>query len=221
MFKGKLSDEMPTGEFQHVSLQETTKLPQPEEEDFRFPQIPDREDVHEPSDPDKTITTNFRRPVVATAELPEIPEKLITGDVQRQAKLVIGDLIGDGESEDFIVEQDKEREVHLRNRIIIQLERVTGFLSKLRKAHSNCVPSLTDEFLTYQRTVAANISSLGNKDIKTRDVVTNMSKFVIPQLITLRNQFKSHEDKNFSFDEVRDLIKECLEILAHMEKNKS
>ncbi len=220
MLKGERSD-MPTGEFQHVSLKRTMKIKQPEEGDLELPQIPEKDAVQKPSVHDNKITTNFRRHAVETSELPEIPKELNARDVQKQAKLAISDLVGDGQSEDFIVEQDKEREASVRCRIIVQLERVKEFVTKLRKVYKNSVPSFTEEFSTYQRTIAANISSLGNKDIKTSDVITNMSKLVIPELITLQNQFKSYEDENFRFDEVRDQIKECLEILAKMEKNKS
>lgn len=222
MFKGDRS-EMPTGEFPHVSLTKTIEIRKPKEGELGLPQIPEKDDVQKPSDPDTTITTNFRRPAIATSELPPIPEEIIAGAVQKQAELVIRGLIGDGKSkpEGFIVEQDKEREVFVRRRIIIQLEKVMKFLSKLWKSHSNHVPSLADQFSIYQRTIIANIESLGNQDIETRNVITNMSRFVVPQLIELRRQFKSYEDENFSFDEVRDQIKECLGILANMEHDKS
>lgn len=211
---------MPIDEFENISLKGTIKIHKPEKGDLGLPQIPDREDVHEPSDQDNRITTNYRRPLVSTSELPPIPEELIARDVNKRAQLVISDLIGDGESEDFMVEQDKEREVSLRRRIVIQLEKVVEFLSKLRKVHCNSVPSFNDQFAIHYRTIAANIGSLENENIKTRDVIANMSKFVTPQLIELQRQFKSDEDENFSFDEVRDQIMECLEILANMENSK-
>jgi hypothetical protein len=164
-------------------------------------------------------TQRVERPLIQTSELPAIPEKLITEDVSEQAKLVI-EAYDKSETNEFEEEQDKEREVYLRRRLVVELKKVLNFLNMILQKYRDGFPTLPEQMSIYTNTITATINSLDNNDINTRDIIISINRTILPLFNNLHYQFQIEEDENFSFESVNGEIKECLSILARMVKNK-
>ncbi|MFC1810523.1 hypothetical protein ACFLZH_03420 [Patescibacteria group bacterium] len=158
-------------------------------------------------------TIEIRRPIVQTSELPAIPQKLITQDVSAQAAFVI-DVFKQAESMDVEKGQSKESELLTRDRIVVQLEKVSTFLNKILQLYRDGFPTFPEQYAVYSSTISSNISSLENQSIHSLSVIVNLYKIVLPLLTELQMQFAVEEDENFNFDEVIFEIRECLVILA-------
>ncbi len=164
-------------------------------------------------------TQRVERPFVETSELPAIPEKLITEDVSEQAKLVI-EAYDRSENNEFRNEQDQEREIYLRRRLVIELKKVSEFLSTVLRKYRDGFPTLPEQISIYTNTINASIDSLNNTEINTKDVIIKIHRIVLPLFDTLHYQFHVEENESFSFEPINTEIKECLSILANMVKNK-
>lgn len=165
-------------------------------------------------------TVEVRRPKSETIELPPIPDRLITEDVAAQAALVV-DALSKGRTGDFEQVQGKDREMALRRRIVVQLEKISSFLDKIGKLYIKGFPTLHEQLSVYNSTINVNIQRLENNEILTRDVIVTIYRIVLPMISELHMQFAKDQDENFKFEEVIDEIRECLAGLASMIKNKS
>jgi hypothetical protein len=165
-------------------------------------------------------TAKVKNPTIGTLELPAIPDKLITDDVSAQAVLVLEDLNKE-DAREFEDDQDKEREIALRRRIVVQLEKLSVFLNKIWQLYKNGFPTLNEQLSVYKSTLSANIQRLENNEIATRDVIVTIYRIVLPLIIELQMQFANDQDENFQFIEVSDEIRECLATLARMVRSKS
>ncbi len=166
-------------------------------------------------------TVEVKRPTVGTAELPAIPERLITGDVAEQAALVLEEVLNLGETGDFEEEQDKDREMALRRRIVVQLEKILEFLNKIWNLYRHSVPTLHEQLSLFYNSINANIQRLENSEISSKDAIVTVYRILLPLISKLPMQFTKAQDENFKFEEVIDEIRECLATLARMIKNKS
>lgn len=164
-------------------------------------------------------TQRIERPLIETSELPAIPKKLITEDVTEQARLVL-EAYDKSENNEFEEEQDQEREVYLRRRLVVQLTRVSEFLHAILQKYRDGIPTLPEQMSIYTNTISASIDSLDNNDINTKDIIISINRTILPLFNNLHYQFQIEEDENFSFESVNGEIKECLSILARMVKNK-
>jgi len=160
-------------------------------------------------------TQRVRRPTVETSELPQIPDRFITQQVSAQAAFVVEAVNDELDFEDEIERQD---EIFIRRRIVIQLERLDKFLDKVKNRYKNVVRTIPEQINAYKSTIQSNIISLDNPEIDKETIIVNIYRRVLPLLPQLKFQFSKDQDKDFQLDIIDAELRECIARLAKMIK---